>query len=636
MAIKKLMYGAVFSVGLPLLLWAWARATSGAVRLPVPFPAYVGVIAAALGLVLTLAGMAALRMYGRGLPMNAFPPPVLVTAGVYRWVAHPIYIGFSMIVAGVATATNSGSGFWLISPVVMLGAAALVFGYEREDLARRFGNLPRPALRLAADEPRRPLIAERIACYALVIIPWLIVYEALRGLGVPPDARAAFLPFEARLPVLEWTELFYASTYLLVCAAPLIAGTRRDLRLFAVRGLLAMALVFPLYLAVPLVAPPRAFVPQALPGRLLAWERALDTPAEAFPSFHVIWALLAAEVFAGRMPRLKWIWRIWAVLVAASCVTTGNHAIVDVLGGFAVVALVARAGHLWKHLRNATERIANSWREWQWGGIRVMNHGAYAGAGAFVCLGIVGQLAGPGHASAILFAAACSLVGAALWAQYIEGSPHLLRPYGYYGGVIGCVLGSLAAPLFGTAVWLLLAAYSVSGPFLQSLGRLRCLVQGCCHGRPAAKEVGIRYRHPRSRVCRLTDWRGLPLHPTPLYSILWNAFIALALARLWSLGASLTLIAGLYLILNGLGRFVEEEYRGEPQTPVYGGLRLYQWVAIASVLAGVTVTMVPGGPAPAPQLCWGALVPAAVFGLITAFALGVDFPNSNRRFSRLA
>jgi hypothetical protein len=248
----------------------------------------------------------------------------------------------------------------------------------------------------------------------------------------------------------------------------------------------------------------------------------------------------------------------------------------------------------------------------------------------------VGVAAGPGHTAAIMVAAACSLVGAALWAQYVEGSPQLLRPYGYYGGVIGCVAGSLAAPLFGTGVWTLLAAYCLSGPWVQSLGRLRCLVQGCCHGRPARKEVGIRYRHPRSRVCRLTEWRGAPLHPTPLYSILWNALSAVVLWRLWSLGAPLTLIAGMYLILNGLGRFVEEAYRGEPQTPVYAGLRFYQWLAAASVLAGVAVTMAQSGPAPPLRLRWDALAPAAAFGLAAAFALGVDFPNSNRRFSRLA
>jgi protein-S-isoprenylcysteine O-methyltransferase Ste14 len=634
-ALRKALYGALFVVALPLLLVAWARATASVIPLAAPFTPWVGLAASAAGLALMLSGTAALWLHGGGLPMNAFPPPRYVTRGIYRLVAHPIYIGFSMLVAGVAVAMRSGSGFWLVSPAAMLGCAALVLGYERDDLIRRFGYLPRPLIRLAADAPTAPSVSERISWYLLVLIPWLILYEAVRALGAPPDARIAHLPFEARLPVLEWTEIFYFSIYPLTCAAPFVAGSRRDLRRFSIRGLVAMAVVFPLYLAVPLIAPPRPFTPHCPLGALLVWERAIDTPAAAFPSFHVIWALLAAEAFAGRMPRLKWLWRGWAVLVSASCVTTGNHAVVDVAGGFGVVALVASGTKVWGLLRRATERIANSWKEWQWGGVRVINHGAYAGVGSFLALAIVGELVGPGHGAAVLLTGVCSLVCAGLWAQYIEGSPRLLRPYGYYGGVIGVALGAFAGPLLATSAWLLLAAYSVAGPWVQSLGRLRCLVQGCCHGRPAPKEIGIRYRHPRSRVCRLSEWKDVPLHPTPLYSILWNGYIALAMMRLWSLHASLSLIAGLYLILTGLGRFVEEAYRGEPQTPVYAGLRLYQWVAIATVLAGALVTAAHAAPPPAPQFRWEPLVPAAAFGLLTTLALGVDFPNSNRRFARL-
>jgi hypothetical protein len=53
------------------------------------------------------------------------------------------------------------------------------------------------------------------------------------------------------------------------------------------------------------------------------------------------------------------------------------------------------------------------------------------------------------------------------------------------------------------------------------------------------------------------------------------------------------------------------------------------------VLAGIAITTVPTGPAPAPEFHWGLLIPAACFGLATAFAMGVDFPESNRRFARL-
>jgi prolipoprotein diacylglyceryltransferase len=187
-------------------------------------------------------------------------------------------------------------------------------------------------------------------------------------------------------------------------------------------------------------------------------------------------------------------------------------------------------------------------------------------------------------------------------------------------------------------VWLLLAAYTAAAPLVQAMGRLRCLVQGCCHGHEAPAAVGIRYSHPRSRVVRLSTLGGVPVHPTPLYSILWNAGTALVVGRLWSLHLPLHFIAGTYLAVNGFGRFVEEAYRGEPQTVIHAGLRLYQWVAIGSVLAGAAITALPAGvsgPAPAPEASWAALGVAALYGAVIWLGLGVDFPESNRRFARL-
>ena len=67
--------------------------------------------------------------------------------------------------------------------------------------------------------------------------------------------------------------------------------------------------------------------------------------------------------------------------------------------------------------------------------------------------------------------AVAGLVGAAAWAQWIEGSSRLLRPYGWYGGVLGVAAGCLAAPLFGTPVLLVAAAYCVAAPWMQAIER---------------------------------------------------------------------------------------------------------------------------------------------------------------------
>jgi protein-S-isoprenylcysteine O-methyltransferase Ste14 len=630
------LYALGFGVVLPVLLAVWSWKVS--VALPAVFsPVWGGVLAVA-GTLLAGFGMMSLARFGKGLPMNLYPPPRYVTAGAYRIAAHPIYAGFCLACAGFAIAFGSPGGLWLVSPVVMLGCTALVLGYESHDLRRNFGEpTARPWFRLPVGGPGAPLLHERFAVLCLVLLPWAVLYEAFVLMGVTPGSPSVLFSFEAGIPVVEWTEYLYAATYPLVTLAPFVAGSRQDLRDFAIRGLVATGFMVLFFVAIPVVSPPRFFHPESFAGSVLMLERGLDTPGNAFPSYHVVWILLAMEVYARRMARLCGAW--WAVgaAVAVSTVTTGMHAIADVAAGLLVFVCVRNIRHVWEGIRLGAERIANSWREWRWGSVRVINHGMYAGIGSFLAVGIVGTLAGSSHTPATLLVALSAVIASALWAQIVEGSPSLLRPYGYYGGVLGIIVGAIGAmELFGTDAWLMLAGYSVAGPWVQSAGRLRCLVQGCCHGCRATEAVGIAYRHPRSRVTRLSELGGLPLHPTPVYSILWNVVIAVVLGRLWFLEVPLSMIGGLYLILTGLGRFVEEAYRGEPQTRTYGGLRFYQWIAAVTIAAGAVVTCFPAGPSGGPLAFDPTVVAAAAaFGLFTWFALGVDFPGSNSRFARL-
>jgi protein-S-isoprenylcysteine O-methyltransferase Ste14 len=636
-ALGKVLYALLFVVILPVVLAAWAHALVRSVALPAYASPAAGGAVLALGVALVLAGMHALWVHGGGLPMNAFPPPRLATRGAYALTRHPIYVGFVLACGGASIAVGSAAGLWLVTPLAALGTVALVYGFELPDLVARFGALPSPAVRLPPALDRSPTAGERVAAYLLVLVPWAVLYEAVAFLGPPADAVDGTLALDRAIPVVPEAEVVYASAYVVVLAVPLLAARARDLRAFMVRGLLAMALVFPAYLALPIVAPPRPFTPHDLLGHVLAAERALDTPAAAFPSFHVIWALLAAEALGARGRLARALLRTWAWGVAASCALTGMHTLVDIAAGAVATLAVVRAGAVWQAVRAATERVANSWREVRLGPLRVINHGAWAGLATFAGLAIGLALAGPAYATPLLVAGGGGLVGAAMWAQLVEGSPSLLRPYGFYGGLLGIVLASFACPLFGADTWVLLASYAVAGPVVQSLGRVRCLVQGCCHGRAAPPGVGIRYTHPRSRVCRLAHLEGVPVHATPLYSIAWNVVVLAVVLRAFVLHAPTHLVGGLYLVLGGLGRFVEESLRGEPQTKVLAKLRLYQWASIAQVIAGMLVSALGRGPAcPTPSLAHLPLLVAAAGGVVAAIALGVDFPDSSRRFSRLA
>jgi protein-S-isoprenylcysteine O-methyltransferase Ste14 len=635
-AAAKLVYAALFVVVLPLLMLIWAARTRTVVALPPIHSLTWGLAAAAVGLLLMASGMTALWRLGGGLPMNAFPPPRYVSVGIYSVFSHPIYVGFAFVCVGVAIASGSASGLWLVSPAVILASAALVLGYELPDMQRRFGSAFPDQRLFPPDDEIPPTILERLRCYLTVLLPWLLLYEATAALGIRSDAIVAYLPFESRLPVWQWTEIFYGSVYLVVMLVPLLVRTRHEMRRFSSRALFSMLLVFPLYLVVPLIAPRRPFESVGAFGWLLNFERAHDSPAAAFPSYHVIWACLAAAAL-GTNRGSRRLGTVWALLVAASCISTGMHALADVFSAFVVVWIVEHMNDVWAFLRRSSETVANSWREWRIGPVRIINHGAYAAAGIFLGILIIDTLLGPGHSAIPISIYVCGTIGAALWAQWIEGSPALLRPLGFYGGMLGTAFGGVvAARLSGTGLWEVLSALAVAAPWIQGIGRLRCLVQGCCHGRLADDFVGIRYVHAQSRVCRIGSLRGVPIHPTPLYSLLWNVLVAMAVARLYLLHSPAAIVGGAYLILSGLGRFVEEAYRGEPQTPMMCGMRLYQWIAIVGVVLGAVITAIPQTPrTPQPVLHPSSLIVAFVCGLFAWFVTGVDFPDSNQRFARL-
>ncbi len=616
-----MLYGAAFAILLPCLLALWAYAARGTVTIVAYGTQPLGAVIALAGLTLMLVGMSELWRFGGGLPMNAFPPPRLVSRGAFSYLPHPIYTGFVAACLGVSMMFRSASGLWLITPVVALGCAALVLGYERPDLTRRFGRaLPQ----LPDADEGAPSTLERVRFIVLVIVPWILMYEFTSRL--PLQGMRFGFPFEDRLPVYPWTALIYESTYVAVAIAPWFARTRRDLRQLMISAWVSMLVVFPFYWIVPSIAPRRPLLADSWIAHLLTWERTTFPPAAAFPSFHILWTVLVARLY-----RPKWIGWAYVIAVAITCVTTGMHYIADVISALLIAPLLLHPSRVWECLRRTAEWLANSWREWRIGPVRVINYALYAGIATLVQVGIVLAVAGSVSRWKVLVTAVAGVVGAGAWAQFIEGSSRLRRPFGFYGGLIGV---GVACLLFEER-WLLLAAHCTAAPWMQAIGRIRCLVNGCCHGSPTTEEIGIRVFHERSRVTHLSELTGVPIHPTQLYSILTNTMLGLILMRLWFSGSQVLLIAGIYGIGNGLARFVEEAYRGEPQTPVFYGLRLYQWMAIATVTVGAILTTVVSVAAPAPSFELNDLMVAAGFGCVVAIAMGVDLPESNRTLARL-
>ena len=636
----RLLYGLTFVVLLPGYLVLWSLGL-GHLTLPdVPIVPALGPVLIVVGTTVLLTGMWAIMKQGHGLPMNAYPPERYVRGGIYFWLSHPIYLGFCIACAGVAILFDSSAGLWVVTPIVTLCSVALIWGYERPYLIDRFGDAYFDHwLRVPVASASPPEIRDYISVIVLVFLPWLLFYEGVASyIGVVEPVWNSTLPFEEDLVAYDLAGLPYVLTYPFVGLAPFFARTKRSLREFSIAGLVATALVIPFYLTLPIVAEFRPIEPSTIWGELIILQHSIDNPATAFPAFHVTWTLLAARLLADRFTGARAVIWISAWVMAISAWLSGMHAILDVFGAVFVYVVVSSYGRLWKAIRGGAESMANSWHEWRIGPVRIINHGFYAGLAGFAGYLVFAGILGPANLIPTLIISLCALVTAGIWAQVVEGSDKLLRPFGYYGSLVGSIIGAFLVERWtGLSIFVSLGALSVAAPLIQALGRLRCLVQGCCHGARAPEHLGIKVTEPNSRVCHLAELRGESVYPTPVYSMIGNLFIGMVVFRMLVVGAPAAAIVGIYYILSSVARFVEETYRGEPQTPVFGGLKIYQWISILLLVVGSILTMIPSEPislvgAGTNQMTW---IIAIIFGVVSGAAMGVDFPDSNRRFTRL-
>ena len=116
--------------------------------------------------------------------------------------------------------------------------------------------------------------------------------------------------------------------------------------------------------------------------------------------------------------------------------------------------------------------------------------------------------------------------------------------------------------------------FAVALPFSIGIGRVGCLVAGCCRGAPWDGPFAVAYED------------GVLRHPAQLYEALFQLVAGWVLLRLWRRGALFGRLFALYLVAYGVFRFATEFIR-ETAKP-FAGLSAYQWMSLAMVVAGAT------------------------------------------------
>jgi len=194
-----------------------------------------------------------------------------------------------------------------------------------------------------------------------------------------------------------------------------------------------------------------------------------------------------------------------------------------------------------------------------------------------------------------LWAVIGGIIGARLlhvidkWDFYFNHPDQLLNFAGL--AVWGAVLGAGVALLIYCLVkkisfWLLGDIVAPGAIMAQAIGRIGCMINGCCYGDTCDLPIAVTYENPNSYAPL-----GVPIYPTQEFHMIWNllGFIVLWLIRKKvKPDGALFLI---WLIFFGVGDFAVRFFRGDT-TPFMFGLPEAQIVDIPVVTVAVILLVV--------------------------------------------
>ena len=172
----------------------------------------------------------------------------------------------------------------------------------------------------------------------------------------------------------------------------------------------------------------------------------------------------------------------------------------------------------------------------------------------------------------------------------------ILRSGGvFYGGLIASVgVAFWYMRRHGLPVWTTCDAFAPGIVLGQAVGRIGCLMAGCCYGKPTELPWGITFTNPLA-AANVGTPLGVSLHPTQLYES----------------GAALLILGGLllaerrgngfagrtfwtYLLLYPTARFIIEFYRGDPRGTVFDLVSTSQFVSLLLIPTSIVMLIVLG------------------------------------------
>lgn len=187
----------------------------------------------------------------------------------------------------------------------------------------------------------------------------------------------------------------------------------------------------------------------------------------------------------------------------------------------------------------------------------------------------------------------CGFIGARLFHVFYELPDYYAKKpmdifkfwqggFVFYGGILGATLPSLLfVKLKKLNLKNVLDILAPVVPLGYAIGRFATLLSGSGFGRPTDLPWGITY--PEGTEAPL----GIALHPTPIYSMLWNiSIVALVLVlqkKIKPYKAFFVMVA-----CHGAGRLIIEQFRDDYRGSLFAGLTVSSWISLFLIVGSIS------------------------------------------------
>jgi phosphatidylglycerol:prolipoprotein diacylglycerol transferase len=141
----------------------------------------------------------------------------------------------------------------------------------------------------------------------------------------------------------------------------------------------------------------------------------------------------------------------------------------------------------------------------------------------------------------------------------------------FYGGLLAALGAALLlVRRYRLPMWTTADLFAPGIAHGHVIGRVGCLMAGCCFGKPADLPWAITFTNPAAALNVGTPL-GIPLHPTQLYDAFAELIILMVLLMTERRGRPFPgRTFWLYMLLYGISRFIVEIYRGDARGEQFG------------------------------------------------------------------